>query len=218
MDAAKGHARALDRHRAPAGELDSFTLRLAARGDARASRALLRCYQARVYALISRVLRGRERSVVDDLAQEVFLRTFKVLPSFDPDGPAKLSTWIYRVATRLCIDEMRRRRPSLVGEELELLAHEVDRGPEEATRRARLRRALLRALDELSAEQRVAFVLFEFHGQGYADIADTLELPIGTVRSRISRARRTLREALTQEGREFIGGAQVCAETKETKR
>ena len=89
--------------------------------DESAFREMVDEYSNRVFSLTLRMLGDREEA--EDLAQEVFLRTFKALPSFDPEGPAKLSTWIYRVATRLCIDELRRRRPSSVREELELLAH-----------------------------------------------------------------------------------------------
>ena len=76
-----------------------------------AAREHVRRYQRRVYALISRMLHARERFVVADLAQEVFLRTFANLTRFDPEGPAKLSTWIFGLGTRLCVDELRRRWP-----------------------------------------------------------------------------------------------------------
>lgn len=186
------------------GEVDAFTLRLAARGDERACRAVLACYRGRVYALISRVLHGRQRALVDDLAQEVFLRTFRHLEGFDPDGPAKLSTWIYKIASRLCIDELRRRRPQSSHDRVDELAARAAAHPEDETRQLRLREALARALDELNGEQRAAFVLYEFHGQSYADIASALELPVGTVRSRISRARKALQSSLATEGREYL--------------
>ena len=187
--------------RAVSRELDDISLRLAARGDPRASRALVECYQGRVYALISRVLHGAQRSVVDDLAQEVFLRTFRHLDRFDPAGPAKLSTWIYRVGTRLCIDELRKRRSNVhdaTEAALEVLSAARLDEPEAAVCQRRLRLALATAIGGLAPEQRAAFVLYEFHGESYAQIAETLELPVGTVRSRISRARKGLQMRLAE--------------------
>src|SRR5262245_42484489 len=89
-----------------AEELDQVTLARAQRGDEGACRTLVVTYQRPVFALLSRILRRN----VDDLAQETFLRVFRALPRFRPAGPARLSTWILTIATRLAIDELRAAR------------------------------------------------------------------------------------------------------------
>src|SRR5215831_16089459 len=87
-------------------ELDDLTLARAQRGDEPACRTLVERYQRPVFALLGRMC-GHAR--VEDLAQETFLRVFRALPRFDRSGPARLSTWILTVATRLALDELRRR-------------------------------------------------------------------------------------------------------------
>jgi len=179
-------------------EMDVATLERARQGDARARRKLVERHQAPVFALLSRILRGRDRAVVEDLAQETFLRVFVALPRFRPEGPARLSTWILRIASNLAIDELRRRRPeagALDSTQLELAAG--TRTDAEAERRS-LAALLDRAVAELGPEFRAAFVLREYHQLDYAEIADALELDLGTVKSRLSRARARLRALLTE--------------------
>src|SRR5512132_1672523 len=88
--------------------LDELTLRRAQRGDQRAWRDLIECYQQPVHALIWRLLAGRARHRVEDLTQETFVRVLRALPKFDPGGPASLSTWILTIATRMTLNELRR--------------------------------------------------------------------------------------------------------------
>src|SRR5215470_592892 len=96
--------------RAGSRELDDVTLARAQRGEAAAWRALVEHYQRAVFALLSRMLAPSGRAaLVEDLAQETFLRAFRALPAFDRGGRARLSTWILTIATRLGIDELRRR-------------------------------------------------------------------------------------------------------------
>src|SRR5437763_5076149 len=89
-------------------QLDELTLRRAQKADQRAWRDLIACYQQPVHALIWRLLAGRARHRVEDLAQETFVRVLRALPRFDPTGPASLSTWILTIATRLTLNELRR--------------------------------------------------------------------------------------------------------------
>lgn len=93
----------------PGRELDPATLARARNGDPIAFRAFVVRYERPVFALLSRLMgRGRE---VEDLAQETFLRAFRALPGFDPDGPARVSTWLLTIATRLALDARKKRRP-----------------------------------------------------------------------------------------------------------
>jgi RNA polymerase sigma-70 factor (ECF subfamily) len=170
-------------------ELSDLEVLRAAGGDRNAWRALVDCYQHRVFALVSRMLAGRNRHVIEDLAQDTFLAVFKQLPAYRPSGPAKLSTWILTIAARRAIDELRRRRPEPIAEP------ELPSRTDEARRRE-IQRAIEAALAELSPEHRAAFLLREYHGLDYAEIATALEIDLGTVKSRLSRARAALRELL----------------------
>jgi RNA polymerase sigma-70 factor (ECF subfamily) len=178
MAAAKPHA--------AEPELDDLTLARAQRGDEAACRALVERYQRPVFALLGRMC-GRAR--VEDLAQETFLRVFRALPRFERAGPARLSTWILTVATRLALDELRRRPPQLVELDPGLPGpSRTDAGVE--------RRALVKAVAALSADQQAALLLREVHGLEYDEIARALGIDLGTVKSRLARARAALRAAL----------------------
>jgi RNA polymerase sigma-70 factor (ECF subfamily) len=177
---------------AAADELDDTTLRRAAHGDADATRDLVERYQARVFALVSRMLSGRGRATIEDIAQDTFLVVFRRLGQFDPRGAAKLSTWILTIAARRAIDELRKQRPVLVADVPER------RAADDVPRRRELARAIEAALRDLSPELRAAFLLREYHGLDYAEIARALDIDLGTVKSRLSRARAGLRERLAE--------------------
>lgn len=174
-------------------ELDDLTVRRAQRQDAAACRALVAHYQAPVFALLGRMLGSGRRATVEDLAQDTFLAVFQRLPSFVPVGPARLSTWILTIASRRAIDELRRRRPTPIAA-VELTA---DPRPDAIDRRA-LAAAIDRAVDGLAPEFRAAFLLRELHGLDYGEIAAALDIEVGTVRSRLNRARLALRAALAE--------------------
>jgi RNA polymerase sigma-70 factor (ECF subfamily) len=176
------------------GEIDEHTLRSAAAGERDAARMLVETYQVRVFALASRVLAGRGRATIEDVAQDTFLQVFRRLPSFAPDGAAKLSTWILTIAARRAIDELRKQRPALVAE----IEYTSDARGDDRAIRKELVAAIESALRELSPELRAAFVLREYHGLDYAEIARALSIDLGTVKSRLSRARAALRVRLAE--------------------
>ncbi len=180
-------------------ELDELTIASAQRGNTRARRALVERYQRPVLALISRMLRGyADSGLIEDVAQETFLRVFRALPTFDRNGPARLSTWILTIASHRSIDEIRRRRLEtrpLDASGVEVVAR--DRA-DQVTERKMLARLIHQAVEELSPEYRAAFILREYHGLEYVEIAQSLGVDLGTVKSRLNRARRRLREALVE--------------------
>src|SRR5262245_56699581 len=178
----------------PAEPIDELTLRRAQRGDQRAWRDLVVRFQQPVHALIWRLLAGRARHRVEDLTQETFVRVLRALPKFDPAGPASLSTWILTIATRLALNELR--RPEAAGLEHEPVG--MERTDADAERK-RLGAAIAAGVATLPDAQRAVLVLREYHDLDYAEIADVLELDVGTVKSRLSRARASLREHLTRE-------------------
>lgn len=168
-------------------------------GDPRARRAFVREHQRAVFAVISRVLGGRgTRELTEDLAQETFLRAFRALPRFDRAGSAKVSTWMLRIATNAAIDELRRPRREEPGD-----AATFERLPGRERSDAGARQAMLaarveRALSGLRPEFRAAFVLRAFHELSHAEIAEVLEVEVGTVKSRVARARAQLRRELAE--------------------
>ena len=138
---------------------------------------------------------GRE-SLVEDLAQETFVRVFRNLPEFGRDGRSNLTAWILTIAARLCIDELRRR--PLVLEPLDGTAREVagETRTDADSERARVAAAIARAVAALSPEFRATFLLREVHEMDYESIATALRVDVGTVKSRLNRARSLLRRAL----------------------
>lgn len=173
-------------------ELERATLELCRQGDRGALRAFVLRYERAVFALLSRLIgRGPE---VEDLAQETFLRAIAALPRFDPDGPARVSTWLLTIATRLGLDRLKKREPYL-DSEIEAVALERET-PEQKLARAELRHALTAAVHELPHDQRAAFVLAEFHELSMAEVAAALEIPENTAKTRVFRARAKLERAL----------------------
>jgi RNA polymerase sigma-70 factor (ECF subfamily) len=174
--------------------LDELTLRRAQRGEERAWRELIDRYQAPVHALVWRLLAGRSRHRAPDLVQETFVRVLRALPGWDPAGTASLQTWILTIATRLTLNELRRpEMTTIIGEPP---AHET---ADASSERARIAAAIAAGVAALPDAQRAVFVLREYHELEYADIAEALGLDIGTVKSRLNRARAALRERLVGE-------------------
>jgi RNA polymerase sigma-70 factor (ECF subfamily) len=174
--------------------LDELTLRRAQRGEERAWRELIERYQAPVHALVWRLLAGRSRHRAPDLVQETFVRVLRALPSWDPAGTASLQTWILTIATRLTLNELRRpEMTTIIGEPP---AHET---ADASSERARIAAAIAAGVAALPDAQRAVFVLREYHELEYADIAEALGLDLGTVKSRLNRARAALRERLVGE-------------------
>lgn len=150
-------------------------------------------HQRLVFAAIGRILGpGPGQTHVEDLAQEAFLKALRALPRFDPAGPAKVSTWLLTIATRVALSHLRRRRI-----ETEPL-HDVD-GPAIHPHEAiDARQRILQAAATLTPEQRAVFVLRDVHGLTETEVADALELDVSAAKSRLHRARARMRRALTE--------------------
>ncbi len=179
-------------------ELDELTLRRAKRGDGEAFRRLVERYHLPVYHLIWRMAEARTgQARVEELTQETFLRVYRALAGFDTRGAAKLSTWILTIATRLTLNELRRAGRDVPLDVARVEPVSADR-PDRALERQRAREAVGTAVAGLPDDFRAVIVLREYHDQPYAAIAEALDLDIGTVKSRLSRARTKLREALRE--------------------
>lgn len=172
------------------------------KGDARAFEQLVTMYQDRVYTL-SYQLTGNHADA-QDLAQEVFIKAYRALPGFRNE--ADFGTWLHRIAVNLSLNEKRKKKPEVSldnpvqteeGEMPRLVASDGE-SPEEAYENKEFRDMVRRALRELSAEHRAVLVLREMQGYSYDEIALMLDCSLGTVKSRISRARRALKKEITR--------------------
>lgn len=177
-------------------EADDLTLVSAAQAGDRASLdALLRRHYDRIYAICRRVA-GNDADA-QDATQEALMAIVRGLPRFD--GRSAFSTWSYRVATNACLDELRRRgrrpTPSLVDEHPEWVDRQQPTEPS-LEEQITTRMTLDDALSALPEEFRAPVVLRDQLGLDYAEIAATLDLAPGTVRSRIARGRAKLAEML----------------------
>lgn len=186
-------------------EDDIHFARKALEGDEEAFRRLVERYQSSVYTLCTRMT--GDRDAAEDLAQEVFIRVFKNLAKYDPAYP--FSSWIFKIASNLCIDHLRRRRPELLSMDAPVQGEEGDFSrqfisgegdPEEALERQEIGRALAKAIDRLPPRYRLIILLRHQQCLSYEEIAASQDLPIGTVKARIHRARRMLRELLAEMG------------------
>jgi RNA polymerase sigma-70 factor (ECF subfamily) len=178
-------------------ELDDVTVKRAQRGDRSAQAALVSRYERPVFAVISRLV-GPERALVEDLAQETFLRALQALPRFDRGGTARLSTWLLTIATRLALGHLRRQPPRPDAVERASGLPVALPGPEQSARRRTLAAALSDAVGALEPPFRAAFLLREVHGLSYEEIAAALQIEPGTVKSRLARARAELQAALAE--------------------
>jgi RNA polymerase sigma-70 factor (ECF subfamily) len=164
------------------------------RGDPRAFEELVIAYQHRVFGVALRMLGSRAEA--EEAAQEVFLRAHRAIGDFR--GDAKLSTWLYAIASRLCMNRLASGERRLLREGEETLAR-IPSGhasPADELERSERDAALHRAIAELSDERRMVVVLRDLEGLSYEEIASALDLELGTVRSRLHRARMDLKEKL----------------------
>jgi RNA polymerase sigma-70 factor (ECF subfamily) len=170
-----------------------FLRRLRA-GETWAFEQMVRTYQHRVFGVALRML--GHAGEAEEVAQEVFFRAYRALPEFR--GEAKLSTWLYAIASRLCLTRLGSRERAMThqGEErLTRLPHDAD-GPDAALEESELTAALHRAIAELPDERRIVLVLRDLEGLSYEQIAAVLDIELGTVRSRLHRARMDLKDKL----------------------
>ncbi len=160
-------------------------------------------HSARVYRLAYR-LTGNQHDA-EDLTQETFVRVFRSLSSYTP---GTFEGWLHRITTNLFLDQVRRRkriRMEPLGDDAERVPGTVGDGtPERGFEHANLDHDVQRALDALSPEFRAAVVLCDIEGLSYEEIAVTLGIKLGTVRSRIHRARAQLRESLAHRAPEAV--------------
>ena len=179
---------------------EQIWIQSARNGDQAAFGQLVIKYQKRVYALTVRMCPTPE--LAEEAAQETFLSAWQGLPFFR--GDSAFSTWLYRLASNACVDllrkEGRHQGPSLDDEAVSAEVPDTRPTPEAAAEQKELRAQIEAGLRTLSPEHREVLILREIQQLSYDEIADALSLDLGTVKSRISRGRRQLRNFLMEQG------------------
>jgi len=184
-------------------EEDDLLIRKTLKGEKDSFEILVLRYQKRIFNIIYRVT--REESIVADLAQESFLKAYRGLDKFD--FKASFYTWLVRIAINTSLNHVssRQRNPLAGTEELDSYvgtsaqfseAGARSSNPEHEVLRNEQAASIRQAIDSLAEDLRVSIMLREVEGLSYEEIAEVMECPVGTVRSRIHRARKELQEKL----------------------
>lgn len=176
-------------------ELDQLLVERAQRGDKQAFGLLVSKYQRKLIRLLSRMI--RDSAEVEDVAQEAFIKAYRALPSFR--GDSAFYTWLYRIGINTAKNHLvsrSRRAPTSTGFDSEMAETFDDADqlrdintPERLLQTKQIGETVNAAMDALPEELRTAIMLRELDGLSYEDIAQAMNCPIGTVRSRIFRAR-----------------------------
>lgn len=181
---------------------EKILVSLAKRGDMASFEQLVLAHEKMVYNIALRMFANSEDA--KDVSQEVFLKVYRNLQRFNER--ASFSTWVYRITVNACIDEMRRRKgkPGVsLEQEMQneegawaLQVADERETPEQALLRREKQREVLLALEKLSPEHKAVVILRDIRGLSYEEISELLEMPLGTVKSRICRARGQLKEEI----------------------
>lgn len=180
---------------------DSLVISRARRGEQAAFRELLDRYRAPVFNLCLRMLKNRDDA--EDIAQEVFIKVFGMLERYDERYAFR--SWLFKIAANQCIDFIRKNRVKLLsldepvkykGEEIEREFPDEAPAPDEEVERVQLGKLLLEIAEELPPHYRSMIVLRHQEQLSYDEIAEILDLPLGTVKARIHRARAMMKDKL----------------------
>jgi RNA polymerase sigma-70 factor (ECF subfamily) len=176
---------------------DAAILRLAQRGDQRAFAVIVHAYERLVFTYVFRLV--DDRRLAEDLTQDVFLKVYRGLPRFT--GSSAFTTWLFQIAKNRVVDELRtiERRPPAVNIDDVAMPSLVEVRFEQAEPIE----ALWAAVAELNVDLRTALLLRDIVGLSYAEIADSLEITVSTVKWRIHKAREGVQAALEREGLGF---------------
>lgn len=180
--------------------LDELLVERAKKGDVAAFEQLIAQYQKSVYNTAFRLTGNHEDA--SDVAQEAFVKVYTSLPDFRGDSSFK--TWLFRIVHNACNDELRKRirkRTSSLSDivfnedgDLSRQIPDPSDGPEQSLDRIETQRVVQQSINELDDEYRIVVVMREIQGLSYNEIADALGINLGTVKSRLNRARHALKE------------------------
>jgi len=187
-------------------ESDSYLVERALDGDIAGFEKLVTRYQNKIMGYVGRMVNG-DREEAEDIAQETFIKAYRSLDSFR--GQASFSTWLYKIATNLCIDRARtkKRRPQQAYSLDEPMDKDEEGGggreiadsrfePSKGVERDELRTLVRETVGEMPEKQRQVLIMCDLQGMPYEEIAEALDIPLGTVKSRIFHARADLARRL----------------------
>lgn len=189
-------------------------------GDNNAFGALVEAYQDKVYNLALRMCGNTDDAF--DLSQEAFFRAWRGLSGFQQESA--FSTWLFRLTSNVCLDFLRakKRRPTVSlttvddeGEETQLELPSPGKTPEEVLMAAEEKDALARAMNLLPVEYREILTMRAINDMSYTDIAETLQLREGTVKSRLARARMALKNILEKNGNKKSSKTSISTERRD---
>ncbi len=172
-------------------------------GSEQAFAELIERYQHRVYNTTLRMLGNREDAL--DTAQECFIKVYKNIKKFK--GDSSFSTWLFRITTNACRDELRKRKRRLPvytdinSDDENNTIQNISNGsnePEKITISRDINESIQELVNQLPEDQKLVFILREFQDLSYQEIAEILDISMGSVKSRLSRARRSLRQDLNK--------------------
>ncbi len=184
---------------------DKDLVELCLKGDERAARELLVRFERPVFSLIHRMVRDRE--LAEDLAQETFVRTLNNLKRYDPSY--KFSSWLFKIGYNLTIDHLRKKELSVVSIQgapdaltsdqqaaTAITLTTPDERPDQLLEAKQLGSEIEQAIDALRPEYQTAILLRHVEGYSYEEISEVMDVPLGTVKTYIHRARNELKETL----------------------
>ncbi len=177
------------------GDNDAELVAKSLSGSDKAFRTLVERYQPLVYSVVRGVL--GDSDTAEDVVQEVFIKVFKGLHTYR--GDAKLSTWMYRIARNEAVNAGRRTPPPTTPVEDVILEAPAGEGPDEAFRKKAIRENLDQSLARLEDNYRLVLELRYMGEMSYNEISDVMELPIGTVKTYIHRAKVELKRVMSRE-------------------
>lgn len=181
--------------------LESQLVKLALKGDQAAFAELVELYQEKLFHMAYRMLNNRQEA--EDVVQEAFLRVYNNLERYN--DAMKFSTWIYRIATNLCIDRLRKRKPiySLDAESSDYegldgysMIPSDDRTPESELLLSETQRIIHQAIDTLPPKYKTVMILRYIHELSLQEVGDILNMPVTTIKTRVHRGREFLRKKL----------------------
>ncbi|GIP30541.1 ECF RNA polymerase sigma factor SigW [Paenibacillus sp. J23TS9] len=181
--------------------IENRLTKLALKGDQRAFAEIVELYKDKIYHLAYRMLGNRHEA--EDIVQETFLRVYKNLDRYDPNQ--KFSTWIYRIATNLCIDRLRKKKPTYSldaemndqeGMDGYSMIPSDNRTPESETLLSETQEIIYQAIGSLPAKYKSVMILRYLQDLSLQEISDVLGMPVTTIKTRVHRGREFLRKKL----------------------
>lgn len=190
-------------------EKEQLLIEKAKQGDIKAFEELIIEHEKTVYNIVYRMMNNVDDAY--DLSQETFIKVYRQISSFD--GKSKFSTWIYRIATNTCLDELRKRKGKetfsmnemIESEDGQIISQYIDESEntEDKILDKEQAQIIRQALSEVNENYRIIITLRDINNLSYDEIAQILNISLGTVKSRISRARKEMKRILTQDKEPF---------------